>query len=215
VDPWIRVFVEGGRQIVNLRTPQSPPVPAHGLAAAIRHPLRAALLAGMLLGLLAGGCTSEQNGGPRKEEKQPASDPATEAREAYDELRRRILDGEFTATWDFSSRAYREATFPVEQYRRIVASSPGLKALGLDAGDVARMEPRAVIKTYFEVLPEAQKKELVLAMAGVDVIGQKRLPDGRVAVRIRIGRDESRVLWVKEDGSWKMDGQEKRAGGGG
>jgi len=169
----------------------------------------------VLLGLAALGlpaCSPGPDGG---------SDPAVEAPKtlptalaAYDALRKELYAGRFIASYDACSRRYREKKFPADLFRKEVASNPGLQALGLTAEKVARLEPRELVDTYFRLLSEVVRKRIIVTLSETKVLGQSSLPDGRAAVTIETGGAPSRLLWVMEDGVWKMDGEEKGEGGG-
>ncbi|MCU0722017.1 MAG: hypothetical protein MUC63_00100 [Planctomycetes bacterium] len=170
-------------------------------------PARLALL---LLALPALSCSSSGNGVPVAD---PAPEPPPSALQAYEALRREIYAGRFVALYDACSKRYRADKFPDDRYRRETASSPGLAELGLTSADVARLEPREVVATYFRLVPEHVRKRLIVALSETKVLGQSSLPDGRAAVSIESGGEPSRLLFVMEDGAWKMDGEEKGAGG--
>jgi hypothetical protein len=178
---------------------------------ACTRPAPAAVLRlGILLLALTGACSPSGNGSPAPARESPR--PAGTALDAYEVLRREIYAGTFIALYDSCSLRYRDEKFPAEKYRKEAASSPGLKGLGLTSEDVARQAPREVVETYFRLLPEDVRKRIIVALSETKVVSQKALPDGRMAVGIESGGQASTLLWVMENGAWKMDGEEKGAG---
>jgi hypothetical protein len=171
---------------------------------------RPGALPAFLFCLACAACSTEENGGPRKPGAEPAPERAVErtAAQAYQALRDEILQGNFIALYDACSARYRKEKFAPERFRTIVASLPGLKAAELTAENVAKMDARELVQTYFRVLPAESKKEIALAMAAVKVLGVQTLPDGRRAIAIDSSGTRSRLLWVLENGAWKMDGEE-------
>jgi hypothetical protein len=142
-----------------------------------------------------------------EEKPAPKAAPDT-ARKTYETLRREIIEGRFIALYDYCSEEYAKAKFASESFRAGVASHPGLKDLGVTAEDLGRMEIRAVVATYFRLLTPAQKQHLVLAMSAVVITGEKKMKDGRVAVETDTQGTISRLIWVRESGKWKIDGEE-------
>lgn len=172
--------------------------------------MRAATVLGLVVPLLFAGC----NGGGGEVPPEPkaageARTPEEAALRAFDALRAEIMQGNLAALYDASSQRWRDKTFSPEVFRPTVASMPNIADKGLTAADVARLEPRELVVTYFGLVPDDQKRELALAMAEVKVLDTRRLPDGRVAVRVDSSGMVSTYFWALENGLWKMDGEEK------
>jgi hypothetical protein len=188
-----------------------------------RSPILRGLLLLVLLAYGTPGCNSGADGRPAK--KDPASPPAGSAdaepapapdtpRGTYETLRHEILQGNFIALYDYCSQAYVREKFSIENTRARVASIPGLADLGLSAQDLARMKPREVIATYFRLFPKEQKEGMIVAMSKSRVLGESPLPDGRVALDIDSEGTLSRLVWVQENGEWKIAGEEAPKGKG-
>jgi hypothetical protein len=164
----------------------------------------------LLAGLLCA-CSTGKNGAPVKEEPEPKAPPDT-ARAAYEGLRQEILEGNFIALYDACSAAYAASKFDGNRFRASVVGMVGFKDLGITSEDLAKMKPREVVITYFRLFPREQKKDLILTMSKVKVLDERALSDGRTAVEIDSGGIIERLIWVRERGMWKMDGQETLKG---
>jgi hypothetical protein len=183
------------------------------------NPARLVLL--VLLCWGAAGCNSGADGRPSEttQPDKPASPAETKPppagdtpRSAYDGLRHEILQGNFLALYDYCSEAYVREKFSVEKFRAIVLTIPGFADLGLTGEDLARMKPREVVATYFRLFPADQKERMIVAMSKARVLRENPLPDGRVALEIDSDGTRSRLVWVNENGKWKIAGEEAAQG---